>query len=163
MCQSFVWLVFSLTLRYVGYPQLHFYPEFHVMTSESKRFIFFTPTLPVSSSRLKPSGPLSRGSQSVTSYRSSPLPIAVGVARLAWSSSPASTDAFAAFCPIGLSLSETNSFSIFSRVVRVSSSTSAAVRWAVGIGGNTIKSHNGNQQSSFPIAVPEAHKYQEGT
>lgn len=71
-------------------------------------------------------------------YRSRPLAIAAGVARLARSSSPASASAFAAFWPIGLSDSAISSFSIFSRVVRVSSSTSAAVRWAVDIGDRTV-------------------------
>lgn len=73
---------------------------------------------------------------------SSPLAIAVGVASLARSSSPAPTYAFVAFWPIGLSVRATRSFSIFSRVVRVSSSTSAALRWAVGIGGSTITSRS---------------------
>lgn len=68
-------------------------------------------------------------------YRSEPLAMAIGVASLA---SPAWTFAFAAFWPIGVAVNATSSFSIFSRVVRVSSSTSAALRWAVGIGGSTI-------------------------
>lgn len=63
---------------------------------------------------------------------------ALAIASLARSSSPGSTVGFVAFWPIGLSVSAMSSLSIFSRVVRVSSSTSAALRWAVGIGGRTI-------------------------
>ena len=77
---------------------------------------------------------LNASSSSVcTAYRSSPL--------LARSSAPASMDALVAFCPIGLAVRATSSLSIFSRVVRVRSSTSAAVRWAVGIGGSTAVAH----------------------
>ena len=71
-------------------------------------------------------------------YRSKPLAVALGVASRARSSSPASTFAFVAFWPIGLAVRATSSVSILSRVVRVSSSTSAALRWAVGMGGRTM-------------------------
>ena len=68
---------------------------------------------------------------------SRPLVLANGVANSARSSSPASTCAFVAFWPMGVFVSAINSLSIFSRVVRVRSSTSAALRWAVGMGGRT--------------------------
>ena len=56
------------------------------------------------------------------------------VANRARSSSPAVISAFAAFCPSGLSVSVISSLSMRSRVVFVSSSTSAALRWVVGMG-----------------------------
>ena len=56
------------------------------------------------------------------------------VANCARSSSPALISAFAAFCPSGLSVRAISSLSIRSRVVFVSSSTSAALRWVVGMG-----------------------------
>ena len=56
------------------------------------------------------------------------------VAKCARSSSPALISGFADFCPSGLSVRVISSLSIRSRVVFVSSSTSAALRWVVGMG-----------------------------
>ena len=73
-------------------------------------------------------------------YRSFLLALALDVASSARSSSPAPTTALVAFCPSGLLVSASNSVSMVSLVVSVNSSTSAAVRCAVGIGGRTAGS-----------------------
>ena len=99
--------------------------------------LFFSPCLV--SSRFLSRLP-SQYVQPSSRYRANPLAVAVGVANLAKSSSPASTFAFVAFWPIGLAVRATSSWSIFSLVVRVNSSTSAALRLAVDIGGRTVAS-----------------------
>jgi len=83
------------------------------------------------------------------------------IASFAKSSSPGRTSsAFAAFCPSGLSVSAISSFNIDSLVVLVSSSTSAGVKPAVGIGGRTITVNQHRiQVFGHPIVWPQVQVY----